>query len=437
MISSWTQTYGDKRTNVYNLKNFDYMDMYFRKKLDKNVYSFHGVPEKIKHKLYESKFITDINFNFFDFPSSLKYPKTYYKSLMKLKSMGIEYILFLQDDCWVRSSITKQNCDDLYHIIKNTKFNIINLETKSDRLIANDEQLDDLLITTKGDIKLYRTDTKNALWGDYPFIANINYLLSSVYDSLYFNEKDIWKAEYQLSHRIKKNKIIEMYTLNIPFYHRHGISGRSGREHFKKNLQELTKTYIHKNKEFCFNNDFFSENIKTTMNLLVKMFSNTTNNILEIGSHEGRSATFMLQHLCNSENSSFLSIDPYNKLDTTCCVTDETKELFGINIKLCDNFEKFEQINDYSGKILPKLLIDKKSFNIIYVDGSHTYNDVATDLLYSHKLLRKNGVIIVDDVGFPGINGYTDIKKACNEFLEKYTNYHLLQKEYQWIFLKI
>lgn len=50
MISSWTQTYGNKREIIYNLKDIDYMDMYFRKKMDKNIYSFHGVPEEIKKK---------------------------------------------------------------------------------------------------------------------------------------------------------------------------------------------------------------------------------------------------------------------------------------------------------------------------------------------------------------------------------------------------
>jgi hypothetical protein len=257
-ISSWTQTHGNERQNVYRLKNFDYMDMYFRKKLNNNIYSFHGVPEHIKNEIHNSEFVTNIKFNFLNFPSSMLYPKTYYKSLLKLKSMGIEYILFLQDDCWMHPHITKENCDDLFYLIKNTKFNIINLEMKSSRISNSSTEL----LATKGDIKMYKTDTSKTLWGDFPYIANINFLLNEVYDETYFNGKNIWEAEYNLSHRIKNSKVIEMYTLNIPFYSRIGICGQSGREHFPKNLKLLTDLYIHKNKKFHFQKDYFSENSK-------------------------------------------------------------------------------------------------------------------------------------------------------------------------------
>lgn len=351
--------------------------------------------------------------------------------------MGIKYILFLQDDCFIKENITKKYCDDIFNIIKTTDFKIINLETKVDTILPDHSQREKLLLNVCGDIKIYKTDTEKTLWGDYPFIADINYLLNEVYDDDYFNEKDIWWAEFNLSRKLLGDKKIEMYSLNIPLYSRRGLCGRSGHEHFKDNIKKLTDELVHKNKSFHFSQDYFSKNIKTSMKILIRMFGNNKNNILEIGSHEGRSTTFMLQHLCNHKDSSFLSIDPYNMKDKTCNVYNDTKNIFLDNIKLCYNYEKFKQINGYSSEELKKIVEENKTFNIIYIDGSHLYDDVKSDIYYSDKLLEIDGVIIVDDVGIKDIDGYVDVRKACTEFINSHPNYHLILESYQWILIKI
>jgi predicted O-methyltransferase YrrM len=50
--------------------------------------------------------------------------------------------------------------------------------------------------------------------------------------------------------------------------------------------------------------------------------------------------------------------------------------------------------------------------DMIYIDGSHEYLDVARDVDDYWPLLRKGGVMLLDDYGFPGV------KKAIDERLK-------------------
>jgi len=53
----------------------------------------------------------------------------------------------------------------------------------------------------------------------------------------------------------------------------------------------------------------------------------------------------------------------------------------------------------FSADILPSLLAEghKSTFDLIYVDGSHTSSDVLLDAVLSFQLLRENGLILFDD----------------------------------------
>jgi len=181
---------------------------------------------------------------------------------------------------------------------------------------------------------------------------------------------------------------------------------------------------------FQFTNNWFDRNINISMKLLQSLFTKQ-NNILEIGSHEGKSSVWMLDNLCNTEGSTFTSIDPYLTDDKTSPVTSDTYKRFCHNIKLCKNSGKFNQHVGTSRDILPKLIAEQKSYNIIYVDGSHLMDDVLSDLEHSHQLLQPGGVILLDDVGFEDKD--TDVMGAAKIFLNKYPEYTIILKEYQWM----
>ncbi len=52
---------------------------------------------------------------------------------------------------------------------------------------------------------------------------------------------------------------------------------------------------------------------------------------------------------------------------------------------------------------LPGFLEEQRSFDFAFVDGNHRFDSVFVDLFYLGRLVRKGGVIFLDDYQLPGI----------------------------------
>jgi Methyltransferase domain len=112
---------------------------------------------------------------------------------------------------------------------------------------------------------------------------------------------------------------------------------------------------------------------------------------LEIGSYEGRSAIFFLEYL--------------PKLHLTCVdLFEYTSEFFAKRkpwVQFDKNLSKYagryEKIVSFSANALAEFASKGRKFDLIYIDGSHTRDDVFIDALLSWKLLNVNGVLIFDD----------------------------------------
>ena len=52
---------------------------------------------------------------------------------------------------------------------------------------------------------------------------------------------------------------------------------------------------------------------------------------------------------------------------------------------------------------LPRLLSAKRQFDLAFVDGNHRFDAVFVDLYYLGLMVRRGGVIILDDYDLPGI----------------------------------
>lgn len=146
--------------------------------------------------------------------------------------------------------------------------------------------------------------------------------------------------------------------------------------------------------------------------------------ILEIGTQEGATAYFMAmaqQEIGLPVN--ITCIDPFirtsdNYGDDTLMVWKKNTAPFSAGIKLLKNL---------SGEVLPTMR--KRKFDLIFVDGSHRYQDVANDLELVKGLLAENGLIVVHDTIYyregPG--------KAAKEFVQKYNmaSIEVPQKNYR------
>lgn len=62
-----------------------------------------------------------------------------------------------------------------------------------------------------------------------------------------------------------------------------------------------------------------------------------------------------------------------------------------------------EVLREYSSLALAKLAANAKSFDLIYIDGSHLFEDVFVDVYYSVRLLRGGGMILLDDASNPHV----------------------------------
>jgi hypothetical protein len=63
--------------------------------------------------------------------------------------------------------------------------------------------------------------------------------------------------------------------------------------------------------------------------------------------------------------------------------------------------ERFEQqftlIDDYSCYVLPELARKKNKYGLIYIDGSHLFEDVFVDFYFICDLLTPDGIVVFDD----------------------------------------
>ena len=48
--------------------------------------------------------------------------------------------------------------------------------------------------------------------------------------------------------------------------------------------------------------------------------------------------------------------------------------------------------------MLPKLILEKKRFDLILIDGGHSYNIAKSDIENSLSLINNEGVIVIDNL---------------------------------------
>ena len=121
-------------------------------------------------------------------------------------------------------------------------------------------------------------------------------------------------------------------------------------------------------------------------------------NILEVGFNAGHSSeTFLL----SNDVSNITSVDRRTLLLQDRLLFFEEKFSNRIKLIVEDSLTALEKLNE-SGNV----------YDLIFVDGNHSYEYAKKDLLNSRNLSDKNTIILMDDV-----NGQ-DVKRAWNELIQ-------------------
>ena len=158
----------------------------------------------------------------------------------------------------------------------------------------------------------------------------------------------------------------------------------------KKKSSKIENQIYSDFKSFNFKEKWFCNNLYYLNNYF--KYSNDISNILEIGSYEGRSAIFFLKMF---KNSKITCVDTWSGSD------EHLKQNFSIietnfdtNTKLYQNENRLKKIKTTSNVFFSN---NFQSFDLIFVDGDHSSDQVKKDINNSWKILNNGGYLILDD----------------------------------------
>lgn len=187
--------------------------------------------------------------------------------------------------------------------------------------------------------------------------------------------------------------------------------------------------------EFEFTTEWADNNIPYVAPLL-RDFAQGRGQIryLEIGAYEGRNLAFMDWLL--PAKLDVTVIDPW--FDETLNPEEKyhaVEPRFRRNVAKL-NFTGLSTRKGFSTYELPKMLEGGETFDLIYVDGSHTAWAVMVDLAYCAALLDIGGMMVLDDywhheseIGGPGV------KQAVDRFHGVFRDYFEITAVYRQVAL--
>tara|TARA_R100000808_G_scaffold21634_1_gene46763 strand:+ start:4876 stop:5427 length:552 start_codon:yes stop_codon:yes gene_type:complete len=148
---------------------------------------------------------------------------------------------------------------------------------------------------------------------------------------------------------------------------------------------------------------------------------NEIHSYLEVGIFEARSACFMLREIiCKNETSSYTGIDSWSRWKKKTCATIKDRATRNLEItKDSLNIKEHSVItilNGDSANNLSSMTIASKKYTIILVDGDHTLEGALIDMLLCWKLLRKDGIMILDDYVHSSMGGAYAVDEAFDLF---------------------
>lgn len=147
--------------------------------------------------------------------------------------------------------------------------------------------------------------------------------------------------------------------------------------------------------------------------------------LCEIGSYMGESTFIFASHLLFKEIhciDPFEGVEEFNKMSNR--TWDEVKREFWTNTRHWDNISLHQ---NYSYNIHDKF--PNESFDVIYIDGDHSYNSVIRDLKLYMPKLKKGGIICGHDYSDP----HPQTKEAINDFFGKEPEMLFQDSSWMWI----
>jgi predicted O-methyltransferase YrrM len=184
---------------------------------------------------------------------------------------------------------------------------------------------------------------------------------------------------------------------------------------------------------FQFSQNWFDADIPNLKKCLSSYIGHRTE-FLEIGSFEGRSTVWFLSEILTHPKSRITCVDWFRgSAEHKADLIDVSglEDRFTANITLTGSAYKVRKIIGRSQEVLRTLPL--LTFDIAYIDGSHTASDVLEDAVLSFGLVKSGGLILFDDYEWPrDLPEHQKPKLGIDAFLHVYAGqYTLLLKSGQ------
>lgn len=131
---------------------------------------------------------------------------------------------------------------------------------------------------------------------------------------------------------------------------------------------------------------------------------------LEIGCAKGMSSLYICSALEGEENASHTIID-----------YTQTTQWHSLGIAQLDkaNVDYYRLIEEPSEYALPRMAQNGEKYDFCLIDGWHTFDHTLIDFFYVDRLLDTGGIVVFDDVHWPGI-------KKLMRYIVNYPNYKVI-----------
>jgi len=167
--------------------------------------------------------------------------------------------------------------------------------------------------------------------------------------------------------------------------------------------------------------------------------------VLEIGTYTGISLINIVKLIPNSIGygldkwSNYIEVDALKNVEILNNINElEVESSFYKNIELEGLTNRIQGIKGDSYEVLFQMMKEHKTFDFIYVDGSHLLLDCYSDLMISWRLLAKGGLLAIDDYLYNMEEGsvLNSPFEGINHFLKKHQQeMNILHKGYR-VFLQ-
>tara|TARA_B100000035_G_scaffold88157_1_gene74110 strand:- start:2290 stop:2964 length:675 start_codon:yes stop_codon:yes gene_type:complete len=201
----------------------------------------------------------------------------------------------------------------------------------------------------------------------------------------------------------------------LTYYYKSKVLKKKCKKDFKDEKIQFEQIINEKN----FSNKWFLNNFYI-FNYFLPKDKNAKFDYLEIGCFEGLSSLYVLSKY-NAVNAFLIDVwdmpNPNSK--TLSNNFDKVEKAFDENL----SDYTFTKVKDDSVISMRKLLKEDKSFDFIYIDGSHNGEDILSDAIEAFKILKKDGLIFFDD--FLQYDKSRDLQsyEGIEKFLTLYSNF--------------